>query len=251
MLALPLPRAGGGSKSEDEGPDYADDEAMSVIAKGFKARADFLESSEYTGSDADLKKAVQIEIDADSALKSREFEDSSLHELVLSYINTLDDQMDVLNNYSSSSVDYYTAWQKVFDQRSIYLKKMVDDYGLTVDDSVKDYLDEIIANGNGASKKADVEASVNAIVNGATFEVADSGYGWYEYTTVLENTTDYDFSDLSIVVALYDSDGVKAEELYASTNGWAKGEKVKLDAGSSELNTTDVRATVSFYTIAD
>ncbi len=238
-----------GSQAKDEGPDYADDEAMSIIAKGFKARADFLSSSDYTGSDADLKKAIQTEIDCDAELKERQFEDSTLHELVLSYLNSLDDQLDVLNNYSSSSVDYYTAWEKVYDERSRILKTMVEDYDLTVDESCQDALDEIVANGNNATKKADVEASLSAIINGATFEVTDSGYGWYEYTTVLENTTDYDFSDVSFVVALYDENEVKDTELYTSTDGWKKGEKVKFDAGSAELNTTNIKATLQYYTL--
>lgn len=240
-----------GGQKEEEGPDYADDEAMGVIAKGFKARADFITSKEYTGSDADLKKAVQTEIDCDSSLKDRQFEDTTLHELVLSYLNSLDSQLDVLNNYSSSSVDYYTAWQKVYDERSMLLKQMVDDYDLTVDESCQDALDEIVANGNNASKKADVEASLDAIISGATFDVVDTGYGWYEYTTILENTTDYDFENVNFTIALYDENGVKATELYASTNGWGKGEKVKFDAGQAEFSTTDIKATLDYYTIAE
>lgn len=247
LACLALTACGGQEK--DAGPDYADDEAMSIIAKGFKARSDFLNSSDYTGSDADLKEAIQKEIDCDSVLKERQFEDSTLHELVLSYLNSLDDQLDVLNNYSSSSVDYYTAWEKVYDERSTLLKTMVEEYDLTVDESCQDALDEIVANGNNASKKADVETSLNAIINGATFEVADSGYGWYEYTTVLENTTDYNFSDISFVVALYDENGVKDTELYASTQGWQKGEKVKFDAGSAEISTTNIKATLEYYTL--
>ncbi len=241
----------GGSQPKDEGPDYADDEAMATIAKGFKARADFLSSKDYTGSDADLKKAVQKEIDCDSPLKERQFEDSNLHELVLSYLNSLEKQLDVLNNYSSTSVDYYTAWQKVYDERSTLLKKMVDDYGLIVDDSCKEALDQIVANGNNASKKADVETSLNAIVSGATFDVTDGGYGYYEYTTVLENTSDYDFDSVSLVVALYDEDGVKDRELYAYTNNWKKGEKVKFDAGTADIETTNVKATVQYYTVSE
>ena len=239
----------GGSQTKDEGPDYADDEAMAIIAKGFKARSDFLESKDYTGSDDDVKKAIQKEIDCDSSLKDRLFQDTALHEVVLSYLNALDSQLNVTNNYTSSSVEYYNAWQKAYDERSMLLKKMVDDYGLTVDDSCKEYLDKIVTNGNSASKKADVETSINAIASGATFDVTDSGYGYYEYTTVLENTTDYDFKGVSIIVALYDENGVKDRELYASTNSWKKGEKVKFDAGSAEISTTNVKASVQYYTL--
>ncbi len=238
-------------QSANQGPDYADDEAMGIIAKGFKDRSDFLDSKEYTGSDADLKKAIQKEIDADSSLKDRQFEDSKLHELVLSYLNSLDKQVEVLNNYSSSSADFYTAWQKVYDERSTLLKKMVDDYGLTVDQSCQEDLDKIVANGNNASKKAGIESSLNSIASGATFDVANSGYGWYEYTTVLENTTGYNFKHVSFVVALYDESGVKAEELYAYTDGWKKGEKVKFDAGTSKLSTTNIKATLSYYELEE
>ena len=239
------------SQAKNDGPDYADDEAMDIIAKGFKARSDFIASKDYTGEDADKKKAVQSEIDSDSSLKDRQFEDSNLHEVVLSYLNSLDKQLEVLNNYSSSSLDFYTAWQKVYDERSILLKKMVDDYGLTVDKSCQEALDEIVANGNSASKKEDVETSLNSVISAATFEVTNDGYGYYGYTAVVENTTGYNFKNVGLVVALYDSDGVKAKELYASTNGWEKGEKVKFDAGTTDVNAANVKATVEYYDLAE
>ncbi len=54
----------------------------------------------------------------------------------------------------------------------------------------------------------------------------------------------------SLVLALYDADGVKAEETYASTSSWAAGEKVRFEAIGS-VDAAQVKASVSNYEVAE
>ena len=63
--------AGCGNTQKDDGPDYADDEAMSIIAKAYQKRSDVLDQYEQkkdTDSVKHVKDAVQAEIDNDEPL---------------------------------------------------------------------------------------------------------------------------------------------------------------------------------------
>ena len=54
--------AGCGNTQKDDGPDYADDEAMSIIAKGYQKRSDVIaqyEQKKDTDSVKHVKDAVQ------------------------------------------------------------------------------------------------------------------------------------------------------------------------------------------------
>lgn len=248
-LALCLAGCSGGNSNE---PDYADDEAMQVIASGWEKRSDIVEKN--TDPDAsdyvdNLKKGVQTEIDNDSSLKDRQFENSQMQEDVLAYLNSLDDQMECLNSYSTGDLDFYTEWSKVYDQRSQLLKKFVDEYGMTVNSKYQSALDELLANGTAANKKADEDAAIDDIVSKIKWETKES-YGSYTYTATVKNTSDYDFKDVSLVLSLYDKDGVKTEA-YASANTWKKGDKVKFEAYGNDTKAKRIETEVSYYDIDD
>ncbi|NEG54771.1 hypothetical protein GFD21_03060 [Bifidobacterium sp. SMA15] len=250
--------AGCSQNKEADGPDYADDEAMSIIADGLQKRSDVIDKQNAKqGSEdvdnatyaANLKEAVQTEIDAEKSLKTRQFKDSKMQEAVISYLNLLDDSMDVLKNYSPSSTDFYTEWQKVYDKRTSMLKTFVDDYGLTVDEKYKDTLSDLTANGAAATKKSQTDETIKNLIESATFEKQDQGYGSYTYSAVIENTSKLSFKNVSIVLSLYDADGVK-QEAYANANTWAAGEKVKFEA-YSDVNANEVKASVQYYDVED
>ena len=87
------------------------------------------------------------------------------------------------------------------------------------------------------------------MLSSANFEKSDDGYGLYTYTAIVENTSDISFENVYLNVALYDADGVRAEECYADTSAWAPGEKVKFEVMSevdaSRLAPTGVGVTAS------
>lgn len=138
--------AGCGNTQKDDGPDYADDEAMSIIAKGYQKRSDVIaqyEQKKDTDSVKHVKDAVQAEIDNDKPLKERQFKDSKLQEKVIAYLNLLEDSQKVNEDYSYLSSNYRTEWTKVYDKRSALLKDFVDNYKLTVDGKYQDSLNDM------------------------------------------------------------------------------------------------------------
>ena len=212
---------------------YVDDKAMNVIAAGFERRSDVIESNandDDPHSTENIQEAIEAEIKNDKELKNARFKDSKMQQDVITYLNLLDDQLKVTEDYSQSSADYYEEWNKVYDKRSAQLKKLVDNYGLEVGEKYKDDFNDLIKNGKSVAEKTRYEDAINSLIQGANFEKSDDGYGLYTYTAVVENTSGISFSNVSLTLALYDADDIKAEETYADTSSWAPGEKVKFEA---------------------
>ena len=252
-LALVVSMAACGEK-KDEGPDYADDEAMSVIQDGYQKRSDKIDelqaAGEDTTSNANLKTIVRTELDVDKPLQSRQFKDSKLQEEIVKYINTLNDSLALLDNNSSSNADFITEWNKVRDERSSILKVFVDTYNLKVDEKYQDDLDELVANGAAATKKSEADETIKSLISNATWEKTDDGYGFFTYSATIQNTSQLNFTNVGLVLGLYDATGVKAGETYANVSSWKAGETVRFES-SGEVDTARIEASIQYYDTAE
>lgn len=245
--------AGCTQQPQDSGPDYADNEVMAAIADGLESRFDVVDKHEQTG-DAQTKdgyaEAIQVEIDAIAPFRDRQFEDSKLQETVLSYANLLDDSLELLDQYPVDSIEFYDAWNAIYDERTVALKLFVETYGLEIDPAHEETLNDLLLNANTVEEKTEVEDAINQLVASLAFEKVDEGYGMATYTAVAENTTEIGFEDVGITLALYDKDGVKIEETYAGTSSWPVGEKVRFEAfGASDAS--EVKTSVSYYSVVE
>ena len=113
---------------------------MNVIAAGFEKRSDVIESNandDDPHSTENIQEAIKAEIENDKELENARFKDSRMQQDVITYLNLLDDQLKVTEDYSQSSADYYEEWNKVYDKRSAQLKKLVDNYGLEVGENIR------------------------------------------------------------------------------------------------------------------
>lgn len=233
--------------SQGQKTNYIDDQAMSIIANGFEKRSDYVTNSSMDSA-KEYKGAVQAEIDADAELKTAQFEDSKMQEVVISYLNSLDDQLKVIEGNQYGSADFYKEWSKAYDKRTSIVKTLVDDYGLTVGDKYKEAFDQLVANGSSVVEKNTQKEAIQTLFMNAEWEKTSSGGSYYQYTTVIENTTNYNFKGVSATVSLYDVDGVKTESsVYANT--WSKGEKAKFSL-TSQTDAERVVATISYYNVA-
>lgn len=252
-LVLCLSACGAGAPSGSSKPDYADDEVITSIAQGLENRFDAADKHDATGAktDADYYASlINEELDQILPYRDRKFEDPDLQEAVLSYANLLEDALELTETYPVDSTEFYEKWTKLYDERTVQLQQFVNDYGLTVDDSHQDTLDELLINANAVTQRTETEDAVNALANSIVFEQQDEGYGSYTYTATVQNTSGMDFGNFSLVLALYDADGVRAEETYASVSSWANGETVRFEA----YGTTDaaqIKASVNYYEVDD
>ena len=106
---------------------------------------------------------------------------------------------------------------------------------MKVDAKSQDALDNLVRNCKSVQEKNKADQAINSLISSATFEKTPDEYGgsYYTYSAVIENISGISFGNVSLVLALYDADGVKAEGTYASTSSWAAGEKVRFEATSS------------------
>lgn len=239
---------------KDAGPDYADDEAMEIIAESVMARADLVDKYEEEGVDTVSMKSLQSYIDAErehvNKLKTRVFEDSEMQENVLAYINTLDDADKALENNPVASAEFHKEWNSIYDKRAMLLKEFVDEYGLKVDEKYQEAFDEIIANGAAATKKSQVDEAIEGLMASVVFEKQNDGYGLITYVAVVENTTGVDFENVGMTLGLYDADGVRAEDAYVGTASWKSGEKVRFETISS-VDAAETRISIDYYDVVD
>lgn len=257
-LALATSLSACGQQPKDPGPDYADDEAMEIISDAFEARQDVIsevkaasetDASVDTHSMKSLESYVTTELEIAEKLRTRVFEDSEMQELVLKYLNTLDDALELLDNHPVTSADFFDKWNALADTRGILLKTFVDDYGLVVEEEYQDEFDEVIANGRAAAKKSQIEEAIQGLLDTIMFEKTTE-YSITTYSAVVENTIGVDLGNCSFDVSLYDSDGVKLEDDFIYTSSWAAGEKVRFEF-ISEIDTDQIKLAIDYYEVSE
>ena len=79
--------------------------------------------------------------------------------------------------------------------------------------NTKTPFDDLVRNGNSVQEKNETDQVINNLVSSAQFDRTEAEYGgYYTYSAVIENTSKINFSNVSLLLALYDADGVKVEE---------------------------------------
>jgi len=212
--------SGGGEKA-------ADKDFIKSVGKGLDARWNIQYADEDDDSIDTLRKAIQAEYDAVEEYKSASFEDSVLQEKALKYINVVNDCIE--NVEYARSTDEYQKWLDIYNERTIIIKDFVDNYGLTVSDKNKKYLDELVADGKTAGAQAEQKEAIEGLVKKLEFEQIENDYGWKKYEAILENTTDYDIVHLQLDISLLDSEGVIVSTENASADNVAKGQKARVE----------------------
>lgn len=229
---------------------YADREAIEALDQGLESRFDYADALDETTGET-LAEAIGIEIERLAPFKSRQFEDSKLQEKLLAYLNLLEEAKELTGDMGVNDDTFYDDWDALYNERTIMLKEFVDSYGLAVDEEHQSALDDLLRRGQAVEKAGAEKEAVERLVASLSFDKTSDDDGWFfTYTAVGENTTELDLENVSLILALYDSDGVKVEETYASTSSWLRGEKVRFEA-VSEVDAAEVKVSLDSYLIAD
>ncbi|MEC4273351.1 FxLYD domain-containing protein [Adlercreutzia sp. R25] len=229
---------------------YADQEAVEAIGRGLEERFDYADAVDETTGET-LAEATEIEIEKLAPFRSRLFESSKLQERVLAYLNLLEEAKELTGAMSVNDDAFYDSWNSLYDQRAMALKEFVDSYGLMVDEGHQSALDDLLRRGRAVEKSGAENEAVEQLVASLNFEKTSDEDGWFfTYAATGENTTELDLENISLILALYDGDGVKVEETYASTSSWLRGEKVRFEA-ISEVDAAEVKVSLDSYSIAD
>ena len=247
------------SKQEEE-IHYADEDFVKDMAKGLEARWTLNEQDESKeGYDAiDLQSSeykdmmisyINAELDCIGKYKDEKFEDSKLQEETISYINLLNDHIEICDYIP---VDYYGKYleefQPIYDGRSKIIQDMADNYGLTVSDKFQSNLDEFKTNSKLVQEKDAQEQAIESMLSNITFEEVPDEYAgdWKTYQGVVENTTGSDFSTFAVNINLLNADGVIVETAYDQVSNFTNGAKAQFEF-STDKEFTSTEVTVQYY----
>lgn len=247
------------SKQEEE-IHYADEDFLKDMAKGLEARWTLNEQDESKeGYDAiDLQSSeykdmmisyINAELDCIGKYKDEKFEDSKLQEETISYINLLNDHIEICDYIP---VDYYGKYleefQPIYDGRSKIIQDMADNYGLTVSDKFQSNLDEFKTNSKLVQEKDAQEQAIDSMLSNITFEEVPDEYAgdWKTYQGVVENTTGSDFSTFAVNINLLNADGVIVETAYDQVSNFTNGAKAQFEF-STDKEFTSTEVTVQYY----
>lgn len=169
-------------------------------------------------------------IDAEKGIllkyKESDFKDPKLKKLANDYINGVEKQGESMNYYFANQQKFTESWTHGGNIRSVSLTKLVDEYGVTVDEQVMKQLRQtaqLIEDDNKTSKE------VEAMAKNIEFELESNEGTWKEYKAVVENTTEIDFSYFELSIKLIDKDGVTIDTTFDNTENWNSGEKVRFE----------------------
>ena len=247
------------SKQEEE-IHYADEDFVKDMAKGLEARWTLNEQDESKeGYDAiDLQSSeykvmmisyINAELDCIGKYKDEKFEDSKLQEEAISYINLLNDHIEICDYIP---VDYYGKYleefQPIYDGRSKIIQDMADNYGVTVSDKFQSNLDEFKTNSKLVQEKDAQEQAIDSMLSNITFEEVPDEYAgdWKTYQGVVENTTGSDFSTFAVNINLLNADGVIVETAYDQVSNFTNGAKAQFEF-STDKEFTSTEVTVQYY----
>lgn len=229
---------------------YADQEAVGALGQGLEKRFDLADTYDETTAET-LAEIVSTEVDQLAPFRNRQFEDPKLQEKILIYLNLLEETKELSKDFGVNDDVFYDEWDSLYDERASMLKDFVDNYGLSVDEEHQEALDDLIRRGQSVEKAEAEKDAIEGLVASLDFEKTSDEDGWFfTYAAVGENTTELDFENVSLVLALYDDDGIKVEESYAGVNSWLRGEKVKFET-VSEVDAAEVKVSLEFYSVGD
>lgn len=199
------------------------------------------DAEEPYGEDPDLyERWSQMEIIAISPYADQEFNDPHLAELLDKYLVYLDQAVEATMYYISDYSTYSEMWDDAYSGRATVIKKLVDDYELTVPEQYQTYLDEMIDAANVAAAEQAVRDASHAIADATVIEATTDEYGLTTYQATLENTSEYTYDYFNVQIKVTDASGtIVGNGFCAQLSNWGPGERAIVDAYISGVDSIE------------
>lgn len=240
VLILSLAACGGGGTSSSD--KMYDDDFISALKSGLTARWNYADTNTDEEKMA-LEKATNLELEKIAEYKNLPFENTNLQEKAISYINELNNSLDVLSSYGADA--FNADWSAHKDRRKKLITEINDIYPLEFDEKYQSTLNEFLSRGQevaGEEKKAE---AAEQLAQNLVFEQIEPDYPdatYISYEGIAENTSEYDFDSFNVIIDLIDEDGVTLDTCYCYINGWTAGKRVKVDfMTDAQFKTMEVR----------
>lgn len=238
---------------KEEEPHFADQEFVESMSEGLQSRWELKDEDEKKdgyeniADNSEEKKEMMIkyietELNNIEKYKDEKFEDSSLQELAIKYINLLKKHKEICSYITVDYDKYSEEFEPIYNERSEIMEEMVNNYGLEVNEEYQNTLDEFLTNSKLVKEKNANDEAVSKLIKTIKFkQVSDDGSDYKTYQATVENTTEIDFKTFGIVINLVDKDGIIVETDYDSIENFAKGAKVRFEFMTDEaFETTEI-----------
>lgn len=218
-----------GSTTESTGPNYADAEFLEAFSSGLEERWSFTDANPDLGEKELLSQAIEIEKEILADFKNRPFEDSKLQEKAISYINQLDEGLELLNTYGADS--FYQNWDSYYAKRTQTILDLTDNYSITFSDEHSSIIDEMRAHGKEVQEATDNKEALEVLFQNVVFEYEPAEYDedYKNYVAVVENNTGFEISSINASVNIIDSEDVVVDNQYIYAENWKNGQKFRFE----------------------
>lgn len=179
-----------------------------------------------TSTADDYRKYVQKELDQILTYENATFNDEELGEYAREYIEALHMQEKALAYADVDNDKYKNEWMGGLDKRAEVLKKLVSEYGFTVDNEYLSNLNEIVLREEVNKEQEDWEQQIQKMVN-VDYTLSSDGNTSKTYEMVIENITAVNFKSFYVSIKLVNDEGVVVETVNTKTvKDFASGQKV-------------------------
>ena len=222
-----------------------DGQFMRSLSKGLMARwaeSDAQAEQGFIGEDPDLySKYCEIELEQVKDFANQTFDNSELEADAKQYIEYLNQAQEATKFYTVDYATFSTQWADIYANRTILLKKFVDDYGLVVKEEYQDTLDDLLVDASAAQEQIDIKESIQKMTEQFKIETTEDEWGYKTYKISMKNTTDRTFEYFSAEINLYDKNQVivgtgNTDQL----SSWQPGQEASVNAWfDGEINPND------------
>lgn len=159
-----------------------------------------------------------------SKYKDEDFDNPKLKKVVQDYLEGLQFQQDAIQYYNVDFTKYDEFWNKGYDVRATSLLKLVEEFGLNVDE---EQFKDLKTNAQLVNQQLEIEGKIEDMIRNVTFEKVKTEYDWTTYQATIENTSGVALESFSFDINLVDKEKVIIGSEYAYHSGtWKPGEKV-------------------------
>jgi hypothetical protein len=156
--------------------------------------------------------------------EKKDFNDPKLKAVATDYINGLKAQEESIQYYNVEYDKHDELWSKGYNTRSTALLKLVEEYGLKLDE---EQFKDLKTNAQLVKKENKITEKIDEMVRNINFTKVKTEYDWTTYTSTLENTSGADLESFNIDINFFDAEGVIIGTAFAyHENTWKAGQKV-------------------------
>lgn len=223
---LILSACGNGDESKK---DNVDQSFLNDIEKATAERWKLADKEDDTETDSKehYTELVNTELDILSKYKDKQFNDVKLQALAEKYIEGLEKQSESLKYMNVDYLKYDELWSEGYDLRSTVLLQLQEEYNIELDE--EEFAD-LKTNAQIVNSEKEHKAKIDAIIKNIKFDAPVEEYGWYKYSTVVENTSEVAIDYLEIEIDLMDKDGIVVDTAHIyHSNVWKPNQKIKLE----------------------